>query len=48
MLRQENTINYNHITQEAMILYLPFNLVCGSDQLNDSGPNKKHKQEGMG
>ena len=45
MSRQENTINYNHIAKEAMILYLTFNLVCGSDQVNGSGPDRKHKQE---
>ncbi|PHT49461.1 hypothetical protein CQW23_09208 [Capsicum baccatum] len=45
MSRQENTINYNHIAKEAMILYLHFNLVCASDQVNDSGPDRKHKQE---
>ncbi|KAF3678571.1 CXE carboxylesterase [Capsicum annuum] len=45
MLRQENTINYNHIAKQEMILNLPFNLVCGSDQVNGSGPNRKHKQE---
>ena len=48
MLRQENTINYSYIVKEAMILYFPFNLVCGSDQVNDNGPDRKHKQESMG
>ena len=28
-----------------MILYFPFNLFCGSDQVNGSGPDRKHKQE---
>ncbi|KAF3675686.1 hypothetical protein FXO38_04655 [Capsicum annuum] len=45
MSRQENIINYNHIAKEAMILYLPFNLVYGSDQVNGSGPDQKHEQE---
>ncbi|PHU07739.1 hypothetical protein BC332_24228 [Capsicum chinense] len=45
MSRQGNTINYNHIAKESMILYLPFNLVCGFDQVNGNGPDRKHKQE---